>query len=268
MTKFILLVLVLSVPFIGFAKDIMSEGSIIDGVHFNPYKNHFITSFGFEAMKYDVPYEFSGVKKNFHPRTQDLYGARLGLGNEIYLGGGVNTTTKVEGYYNGTMFSQILNGGAQDKDVKFAYTKRTGQVYGFDASQSIGVLFNMKAKNPFLDEWTYLTVEPFVEAGLGVGRAYNSINYSYNLDTTNERYKRAINDSLTNMRLGIGVNFTSSESFFFFIKATQSRYNVTSRKIEGFTRQNGGTDIFESSKPKNVSMDAIMVYSLGGGYKF
>lgn len=236
---------------------------------FNPRKSHWLSTFGFEGMKYAVPFEFDGVKRNFSPRDQELYGGRIGFGGEIYLGAGINTVSKVEGYYMGTLFSQVLNGGDVDENVKFAYTKRTGQIFGVDASQSIGFLFDMKTKNPFMDQWTYLTVEPYIEAGVGAAQAYNRLNYSYKLDTTNEAYKVVTRDALTNAKIGAGVNFTSSEGFFFYMKVTQNRYDITQRKTDLYQRDNSGTITNgPTMKDKNVKIDPITVYALGGGYKF
>lgn len=125
---------------------------------FNPYKSHWLVSFNFEGLKYEVPFEFAGARKSIKPRDQELWGGRLGIGGEVYLGAGFMTTTKLEGYYVGTLFARRLNAGPDDEDEDVAYTKRTGQVYGVDVSQSLGYLFNFKTKNPFLDEWAFLTV--------------------------------------------------------------------------------------------------------------
>lgn len=236
---------------------------------FNPRASHWIAALNFEGMKYKLPFEFDGVKKDFHPTQQELFGARLSLGGEIYLGGGFNTVSKVEGYYMGTLFAQTLNGGNVDSDLKFAYTKKTGQIIGLDASQSIGRLFDMKTKNPIMGDWSYMTIEPYIEAGIGVAQAYNRINYSYELATTNEDYKTVVRDNLTNARIGAGINFTSSSGFFFFLKATQNRYDITLRKTDLFQRDNSGTITNGPTvKDKNVKIDPITIYALGGGYKF
>lgn len=234
---------------------------------FNPRKSHWLTSFGFEGMKYPTFNDFNGVKDNFAPNEQELWGGRIGVGGELYLGLGLITTTKIEGYYMGTLFSRELNGGAKDEDVKFAFTKRTGQVYGADASQAIGFLFDMKTKNPFMDEWTYLTVEPFVEAGIGVARGYNRLSYKYDLGNTDEAYRLRVVDELANAKLAAGINFTSSSGYFLYIKATQNRYSITSRKADQVRRDNGGSDT--ATKPDfGDKIDPITVYAIGGGYKF
>jgi hypothetical protein len=237
--------------------------------NFNARASHWLTTFGFEGMKYEVPFEFDGVKRNFNPSQQELWGGRLGLGGEIYLGAGFNTVSKLEGYYMGTLFSETLNGGDVDEDVKFAYTKRTGQILGLDISQSLGFIFDMKTRNPIMREWSYMTVEPYVEAGIGVAQSYHRINYSYELATTNEDYKSVIRDNLTNAKIGAGINFTSSSGFFFYMKATQNRYDITQRKTDLFQRDNSGTiSNGPTMKDKNVKIDPITVYAIGGGYKF
>lgn len=244
------------------------QDEIIDNTRYNPRKSHFFIGANFEGMKMPTPFEFTGVKKELKPRDQDLWGARLTFGGELYLGAGFMTTTRLEGYYLGTLFSETLNGGKQDADVKFAYTKKHSQVFGGEASQSLGYVFNMKTKNPILEEWSYLTVEPFIEAGVGVGRAYNNINYKYELAGTDELYKLKVNDDLTNSKLAVGVNFTSSHGFYFFLKATQNRFNITNKKTRQVARINGsGTDVVTNPKFDD-KIHTNTTYALGGGYKF
>ena len=237
---------------------------------FEQRESHWLTTFGFENSKYEVipdDFEFNG-KKDFKNGTQELWGGRLGFGGEIYLGAGFLTRSTIEGYYMGTLFSRVLNGGDVAEDEKFAYTKRTGQILGFDAAQSFGWMFDFKTKNPFMDEWAYLTIETFVEAGIGLAYAYNNINYSYDLDVTQERYKLRVRDDLLNARVGAGFNLTSNAGYFLSLKATVNRYEVTKRKIDGIFQEDntGGTVIDES--PKNVNIDPILIFHLGGGYKF
>lgn len=254
------------------AKDlaVLESENPYDYRKFDPRKSHWLTTFGFEGQKYEAAYTgFRGVKKNFAASKKDLWGGRLGFGGAVYLGSGMITTTLVEGYYVGTLFSQVLNGGPEDEDADFAYTKQTSQVWGAEASQSLGYLFNMKTKNPFLDEWSYLVVEPFITAGVGIARAYNSVNYSFNLAGTNERYKQSIEDELTTMKIGLGVNFTASNGFFFYTRLTQNRYDIGSREIK--TKQKLSTDptiSSESHKDNGAKIDSSVVYALGGGYRF
>lgn len=234
-----------------------------------PYASHWLTSFGFETSKYEVPFEFHGEKKNLNPKDQELSGGRLGFGGQIYLGAGFATTSKVEGYYQGTLFTKAINGGPNEKDVEFASTKRTGSLWGIDAVQSLSYIFEMKTRNPFMGEWTYLYVEPFIEAGVGKGFAYNSVDYKYLLVTANESYRSATSDEFTNAKIGAGVNFTSTSGFFLFLKITQNRYDVTDRKITGAVRPNlATTETSLKGSSKDVKLDPVTIYALGGGYKF
>lgn len=244
------------------------ESEVIENNRYNPRKSHFFIGVNFEGMKMPTAFEFSGVKSNFKPKDQELWGGRLTFGGELYLGAGFMTTTRLEGYYMGTLFSETLNGGTQDADVKFAYTKKHSQVFGGEASQSLGYIFNMKTKNPIMEEWSYLTVEPFIEFGVGVGRAYNNINYKYELETTDELYKLKVNDDLINSKIAFGVNFTSSHGFYFFLKATQNRFDIKNQKSRQVVRINGsGTDVVTNPKFDD-KIHTNMTYAIGGGYKF
>lgn len=242
-----------------------------DHKKFEPYKSHWLVAFGFEGMKYEVPFDFTGERKTIEPGDQELWGGRLGLGGELYLGSGFMTTTKVEAYYVGTLFARKLNAGPDDEEEEFGSTKRTGQVLGFDISQSIGYMFNMKTKNPVMDEWAYLTVEPFIEAGIGMGWAFNRIDYEYDTGPTpgvREAYKQRVRDTLLNARIGGGVNFTGNNGYFFFIKGFVNTFDISERKVETFTKPNqlGGDD--ESETLKDVNIDPVITYAIGGGYKF
>lgn len=230
---------------------------------FNPRKSHWIFSFGFEGFKYPTFNDYSGAKKSFSPKDEEYWGIRLGFGGEIYLGAGFLTTTRIEGYFAGTLFSQVLNGGAEDSDVKFAYTKKTGQIYGADVSQALGFVFNMKTKNPIMDEWAYLTVEPYVEAGIGQAWAYNRMNYSYDLDVTDESYRLTVKDQLLNAKIAYGINFTSRGGYFLSLKMTQNRFNISERKAKEIVDAGASTNPDFGDK-----IDVITTYSIGGGYKF
>jgi hypothetical protein len=243
---------------------------VVDERIFNPRKSHWLTSFGFEGMRYDIPVEYNGVKEDFKPYKQELWGGRLGVGGELYLGAGFNTTTRIESFYAGTLFSKVYNAGPYENAQDFAYIKKTGSVWGVEASQSIGFLFNMKTKNPFMDQWTYLTVEPFVEGGIGRAWAYNRLAYQFNTGAsgTDEGYRIRIRDELVNTKFGGGINFTSQSGFFLYLKTYVNNFNVLSRSITTYSRPDQGVGSTTTDKPKNVKIDAITTYAIGGGYKF
>ncbi len=240
-----------------------------DEKRFNPLESHWVSIFGFETLQYSVPYEFTGEKKSFRPGGNELWGGRLGFGGELYLGLGFTTTSRLEGYYVGTLFSRVLNAGPEDEDVEFAYTKRSGSLWGVEATQSLGIVFDFKTKNPILDEWSYLTMEPFVEAGIGRAYAYNRLNYDYNTgSTTNEGYRQRVRDDLWTTKFGGGINFTSSSGYFLYLKATVNSFDVFQRKLRTYTREDQGTGSTVRETLKDVKLDPITTYALGGGYKF
>jgi hypothetical protein len=250
--------------------------ALFDPKAFNARTSHWVTTFGFEGTKYrNLPegaeYKFEG-RKDFKAGYQEIWGGSLGFGGELYLGAGFLARTMMEGYYMGTLFSRILNGGDEAEDVEFAYTKRTSQLYGFEASQSLGWMFDFRAKNPFMDTYSYLNLETFVEAGVGMGWAYNRTNYSYDTGTApsaaQEGYRVRMRDDLVNARVGAGFNLTSTKGFFLMLKGTLNNYMVTQRKVDGFTQENGTTATPYNDTDKNVNIDPVIVYALGGGYKF
>lgn len=247
---------------------VLSTGYDSDERDFNPHESHWTSIFAFETMKYETPFEFSGVRKSFSPNDQEIFGARLGIGREFYLGKGLTTTSRVEGYYLGTLFSKKTTANPE-LDIEFANYKRTSSVYGFDLCQALGLMFDFKTKNPFLETYSVFTLEPFIEAGLGVGQAYNRVSYRY--DTSiQEDYRHSVADTLANARVGAGLNLTSNDGYFLFLRATVNRYDIISRKSSGAIRQSGGdiTSFSGGSIEKNAKIDPVAIYTIGGGYKF
>lgn len=235
----------------------------------NHRKSHWITTFGFEGLKYELPFEFRGVKKNFKDRDQELFGARLGVGGQLHLGAGIFTTSKIEGYYNGTLFTKLQNAGPEDDDEDVAQLKRTGGIYGAEVSQQLGFIMEFRTKNPFMDEWAYLTFEPFVEAGLGVAQAYNSVSYYYDsAGVIDEGYRKKISDKLSNAKVGAGFNLTGRSGFFMYARATVNRYDIIERKTRTYIKQDGQAATNEKDTIKDAKIDPVTIFALGGGYKF
>lgn len=245
------------------------ETEVETDTSFNPRKSHWLTTFGFEGMEYKLPFAFPGQKNKIKEDNYQLYGGRLGFGGELYLGAGFMTSTRVEGYFMGTLFTKAKNAGPDIDNLEFTYTKDSGQIYGGDVVQTLGFLFDMKTKNPFIEEWAYLTVEPFIEAGFGIARAWNKKRYKY--DTApeiTENYNHSFYDELTNFKLGVGINFTSSSGYFLTLKATQNRYDISKRKSAGYIHPDGGSRTPLNATIENVDIDPVTIFSLGGGYKF
>ncbi len=236
-------------------------------------KSHWITSFAFEGMKYELPFGFEGERKNFRDKDQELWGGRLGVGGQLYLGGGFFTTSMVETYYVGNVTQDVQVADPDVEDEEAGTVKRTGGLYGAEVSQNLGYIFEFRTKNPFMDEWAYLTFEPFVEAGLGVARAYNAVHYDYDTGPTGsgvqEKYKKRIRDELTNARIGAGFNITGRSGFFMTAKVTINRYDILKREVDSYTKQDNGTvSNPDTIEDKDVKIDPITMFSIGGGYKF
>ena len=247
--------------------ELVSEVEIGVGRQFKSTESHWYTIFGFEAMEYDIPFTFDGEKKDFSQDQRQLYGGRLGFGGEIYLGIGFLISTRLEGYYMGTLFEAAKTADPELEDEDIATTKDTGQIYGADIVQTLSFIWELKTKNPFMDEMTYLTVEPFVEAGIGRAWAYNQKDYSYDTTEIIEEYDQSFTDELTNTKIGGGINFTSRQGFFLYLKATQNRYDITKRTTKGYFYRDGSTRADVGSNPTK-DLEPIMIYALGGGYKF
>lgn len=243
-----------------------------DDRYLNHYKSHWLTTFGFEGMKYNLPFDFDGAKRNIKERDQEIWGARVGFGGQIYLGAGFFTTSKLEAFYLGTLFTKAQV--SEDVDgVEAGSIKRTSGYYGGDIAQQLGYIFEFRTKNPFLDEWAYLTFEPFVEVGMGIGQSYNKVNYHYDTGTAGsgvqEDYRRTIRDQLTNARVGGGFNLTARSGFFFQARVSVNRYDITKRKIDTYQRNDDDPTIIKgSTTDKNAKMDPVTVFTIGGGYKF
>lgn len=245
-----------------------STTDVEEGRWHNPYKSHWVTTFGAERLAYPLPFNFSGSKKSFQETDRELFGGRVGLGREFYLGKRVNTVSKVEGYYVGTLFERAINAGPDESSVEFTNTKKSGSVWGFDIGQSLGMIFEMKTKNPMLDQWTYLTVEPFIEAGAGVARGYNRQNYRYRTSDYQEAYRHRITDEMNSTHYGIGINFTSRSGFFLQLKATQYNYLVSKREEKIYNQPHGSAATTREFSTSDIDLDPVTVYALGGGYKF
>lgn len=237
----------------------------------NHRKSHWISTFAFEGMKYELPFEFEGERKNVRDREQELWGGRAGVGGQLYLGAGFFTTSIVEAFYVGTLTQRIQVADPDVEDEEAGSIKRTGGLWGGEVSQNLGYIFEFRTKNPFMDEWAHLTFEPFVEAGLGVSRAYNAVHYEYDTGPSGvrEKYKKRIRDELTNARVGAGFNLTGRSGFFMTAKVSVNRYDILKRKIDSYARQNSGTVTNpDTVTEKDVKIDPITVITIGGGYKF
>jgi hypothetical protein len=250
-----------------------SKAEIEDEGDFKHRKSHWITTFGFETTKYELPLEFNGARKSFGETDRELYGGRLGVGREFYLGWGFLFQGRVEGYYMGTLFEGIKTADPEFS-TEVSNQKDTGSIYGAEAVAHFGWMFDYKTKNPFLGEMTYLAMELFVEAGVGRGKSYQRKEYKFDASVV-DYYDFLMEDEFTNTSVSAGVNFLStSTGYFLYLRATQSALAIDKRKgriksIEGAgsgTSTDGVAGVKFSEKDPDV--DPITVFAIGGGYKF
>jgi len=265
--KYLLLAL-LVIPVITFADEETPDSAILTTEtkkhpdDFSPRESHWVSTVGFESIHYELPFEFTGVHDTINKKSRELWGTRLGFGGEWYIGAGFATTSKIEGYYSGTLFEGKRSiDSSTSKNV--AYTQNKGQLYGGDFVQSLSWFWEMKTANPFLGEMVKTTIEPFIEAGFGLARSFNQVAYYYNDGSFNEQYEHTVTDTLISRRIGAGFNITSSEGYFLYLKAISQDYDVTTRK-EKVKTASASTDTTQ----KNVPFDPVTIFMVGGGVKF
>jgi hypothetical protein len=244
----------------------------IESGDFKAREGHWLGTFAFEGMGYPLPFDFKEATKpkyRFKEKDRGLYGVRMGFGREIYLGGGFMTSSRGELYYLGTLFEKKKYIEDNGTKLDFSFVKDSGQIYGGEVVQTLSYLIDFGAKNPIMEESSRLVFEPFVEGGLGIGKSYNKKNYEFKVaGQTDERYKQSYDDTLANIKLGLGFQITSSEGYFLTVKVSQNQYIATTRESKTYKKPDGAPGVSTSDKQSGVSLDQITMFTLGGGYKF
>lgn len=236
---------------------------------FAPLESQWVVSLGGEQLWYPVPWNYersTDPKKTFKETARTLSGGRLGFGRQFHLAGGLLTTTKAEGYYLGTLFTQ-----AQTADpavpISVSETKRTGHLYGIDLTQSLGYAFEFKFRHILLEEMTQLRCEPFVEVGMGRGLGFNKLEY-FDTRAGGQGYEHRFEDELLNTRLSVGFNLTSIGNYFMYARATLNKFHLLRRTSLRMTTNNGTVTTDDPVTESNVALKPIQSYALGGGYRF
>jgi hypothetical protein len=269
MNKFILFFMFITLSFSWGQTQSVTDSNIEEDTSFNPRKSHWVTTFGAENLNYKLPYNYTGLKEQFRPNERPLYGARLSFGREMYLGGSLFITPKVDVFYLGTLFESVKSAASEEPDEDVSGVKDAGSFYGAEAGGQISYMIDFKTKNPFMDEMAELALEFVGEIGVGKAKAYNKKSYFY--DTSiKEKYKAIIEDDMTTSKIGGGVNILSVHSgFFLYLRGFINTLDITQRKIRTKEEVNsGGTSATTKTTLKSVDMDPVMIYMLGGGYKF
>lgn len=247
-----------------------SVEEIDDEENFKHRKSNWVSTFGFEHTRVELPYEFQGAKKQIGEEKRELMGARLGLGRDFYIGSGFIFGTRLEGYYLGTLFTDAQTADPEINNLEVAASKKTGHIFGADAIAHLGWMFDFKAKNPFLGEMTYLAFELFVEAGVGRGKGYNRKEYYYDTSVTDEAYDAIIEDDFNSQIISAGFNILStSTGAFLYVKGSQMTQDITEREFRIKSRLTGDPEgPFQKSSVKAPDVDPIVIVSIGGGFRF
>ncbi len=250
------------------------SSEVTNDEEFTAKKSHWQALYAFEMFKLQTPFKFTNGKNNkiFTEEDEQLFGGRLGFGRNLYIGGGLNTTSRLEAFYAGAAFGNVKTANP-DADQNISTKKVNGQNYGADICQSLGFIFEAKMMNPFMDQMTYMTIEPFVEVGAGVSNARSKASYDYDTGAYVDHYRHTIDDKIANARIGAGINIAGRTGFFMFLRVTQNRYKILNRKTTGYTQPNGqsSTDLDTDAQrkaDKNVNINPITMFTLGGGYSF
>ncbi len=246
-----------------------SQEDLSQEERFNHRASHWVSTLGFEYTKYTLPYEFQGAKAKFGEEERELFGGRIGVGREYYLGKGFLFQGRLDGYYLGTLFTQAQTGNPE-VDIEVSATKKTGSAFGGEAVAHLGWMFDFRTKNPFLGEMNYMALEFFAEAGVGAGKDYNRKQYYFEASpATSEEYNLIIENKFMTRSLSAGVNILSVNSgAFFFMKATQMTQDISERKFRGVSRPNGQPATRLNGVDKSVAAEQLTLLSFGGGYKF
>lgn len=228
---------------------------------YNPKKSNWVSIFGLEAQGLPVERNYTGQNKSFSDKDELLTGARVGIGKDFYLGKGFITRTQVEGYFVGTLFEPKKSVGGGDTEQSFS--QKQGNIWGAEISQALSYLTEFNAPAFMLDHNIKMYFEPFVEAGIGMGKSFFRFNYQMRTDSLNEDYRTQIDNSFISQKLSLGVNLISQNGYFFTIKASQLAHQVSDSK--SFERVNG---VRRDLDQKNDTINLSYSYYLGGGYKW
>lgn len=247
------------------AAPIQSATSVDEKKPFSSTENHVIGLFSFEKSRYSFPAEYQGEKESFKKDSRDLFGLRLGAGPEWYLGKGFDFGFRGDVYYLGTAFERGEN--PDNLSDSQAREKNSGQLYGADAVAHLGWNFDYKIRNPLIDEISSLTGEFFVEAGAGLGQAWNRKNYYYRANNVDEYYQLNVSEKFASTTIAVGFNAISRSGYLFFLRAAQLDTKVSEVTLKGRSRANGTEDIIDETL-RNVSASPLTLFSIGGGYKF
>ena len=234
---------------------------------YNPKKSNWVTSFGFEGQGLPVERSFQGQGKSFQDKNELLMGARLGIGRDFYLGAGFNTRTQLDGYFVGTIFEPKKAVTGEDSSASNSFTQKQGNIFGGEISQVLSFITEFNAPVFIGEHKIKMYFEPFIEAGIGIGKSVFRFDYRMKTSTLDEEYRKVMDNTFISQRLSVGMNFISKSGYFLTLKASQVAHQISDSKSYEMAG-NGGALSRRDIDQKNDTINLSYSYYLGGGYKW
>ncbi len=234
---------------------------------YNPRKSNWVASFGFEGQGLPVERSFQGQGKSFQDKNELLMGARIGIGRDFYLGAGFNTRTQLDGYFVGTIFEPKKSVTKEDSSASTSFTQKQGNTFGGEISQVLSFITEFNAPVFIGEHKVKMYFEPFIEAGIGIGKSVFRFDYRMKTSTLDEEYRKVMDNTFISQRLSVGMNFISKSGYFLTLKASQVAHQVSDSKSYEVAG-NGGALTRRDIDEKNETINLSYSYYLGGGYKW
>lgn len=191
----------------------------------------------------------------------EIYGSSIAFGRDFFINGGFSSTLKFGGFYYRT-FDAEKGKASKDIDIELANTRTDHIVYGGNSSLSLNYLF----------EGTSIDTQPFILAGIGVGKARIEREYQYDGIESNgsdrEYYEMEVEDDFSFRELGIGINFISKRGIVTSFKFAKTTIAINKRKLEGKMLKAGDDAIKLTSDEKNSQEYSVNTGSIAIGFLF
>lgn len=235
--------------------------------YFKPDKSKWVTTYGFEAQGLPFERNFQGAGKSFGKKNELLVGPRVGVGRDIYLGAGFTTRTQLDGYFVGSLFEPKKSVTSSDKKAKTSYSQQKGNIWGGEISQILSYTTEFNAPSFMSDHKIKMYFEPFIQAGIGMGKSYYRFDYTMNANSIDEDYRRVEDNTFVSQKLSLGFNLIGQNGYFFTIQASQVAHQISKSKSYETMGSNGAFNR-RNIDQKDETIDLSYSYFVGGGYKW
>lgn len=222
-------------------------------------KHGFVMGIGASKVVYGLYQDFEGTTEQFKEEKIDLYGPTLTIGYDWMVAQRLLVGLRAEPY----MLSTFKR---NDSKTLNSSTTVDGQVYGMNAIGRLGLLFDFKTKNLFLDEWGSFIGELFVEAGMGRGNSTLGKDYRFSDGVTEELYDIRVNEDFMTRIWAVGFSATTINGAYIELKFAQMSTFNNDVRIQGKGQVNSGTIDDFNIPLKNVSSTPTTFVGLNVGH--